>query len=153
MRALVPLLLGAFVYALGARYSGHAAGAFLGVLALIAGFTVGKIVRGRAVRTAPAPPGRREGEAPLLHGPLRLRQPEGADREAWAYLSDQRLNLLPLEGGEGVELELKALEEIRPVKRGWRGGELSLVFAGKTWRLRVPDAKRWEMAIRDAARK
>jgi hypothetical protein len=152
VRFLVPAFVGLIVYALGAHYSGPAAGAFLAALAAVAAFMVGKLVRGRAVRNAPTPPERRAGENPLLHGPIVLRQSQGPDREVWAYLSDQRLNLLPLEGGEGVQVELKGVDEIRPGKKTWKGGELTLVAGGNAWRLRVPDAERWIGALRGAAR-
>lgn len=152
MRFLVPSFLGFVVFSLGMHYSGAAPGLFLGTLAAIASYQIGGMVRGRAVRKAPAPPERREGENPLLHGPLTLRQAQGADREIWAYLSDQRLSLLPLEGGDGVSIELKSVEEIRPGKRSWKGGEISVVAAGQTWRLKVPDAQRWISAMRGAAR-
>jgi hypothetical protein len=152
VRFLVPALLGLIVYGLGARYSGPAAGFFLGALGVIAGLGMGRLVRGRAVRNAPAPPERRAGENPLLHGPLQLRQAQGPDREVWAYLSDQRLSLLPLEGGEGVDVDLKAVEEIRPVRKAWRGGEFTVVANGASWRLKAPDVERWISALRSAAK-
>jgi hypothetical protein len=144
--------LGLIVYGLGARYSGPAAGFFLGALGAVAGYGIGRLVRGRAVRNAPTPPERRAGENPLLHGPLQLRQAQGPDRDVWGYLSDQRLSLVPLEGGDAVDLELKAVEEIRPGRRTWRGGEMTVVVNGNAWRLRVPDAQRWTAALRAAAR-
>jgi hypothetical protein len=152
VRFLVPAFLGFVVFSLGMHYSSAAAGLFLGTLAAIASYQIGSMVRGRAVRNAPAPPERRDGENPLLHGPLLLRQASGPDREVWAYLSDQRLSLLPLEGGDGVQLELKSIEEIRPGRKSLKGGELSVVAAGQTWRLKVPDVERWISALRSAAR-
>ena len=109
-------------------------------------------MRGRAVRNAPAPPPRREGESPLMHGPLTLRQAQGPDRPVWAYLSDQRLSLLPLEGGDGVHIELKAIEEIRPGKKSFKGGEMTVLAGGNAWRLVVPDAGRWTETLRGAVR-
>jgi hypothetical protein len=152
VRFLVPAFLGFVVFSLGMHYSSAAAGLFLGGLAAIASYQIGGMVRGRAVRNAPAPPERRDGENPLLHGPLTLRQAQGPDRAVWAYLSDQRLSLLPLEGGDGVHIELKSIEEIRPGKQSWKGGEMSIVTGGQTWRLKVPDAQRWISAMRGAAR-
>lgn len=152
MRYLVPAVLGLILYAAGVHYSGQAAGAFLGSVAAVVAYQVGGMVRGRAVRNAPAPPQRREGETPLLHGPLTLRQAQGPDRAVWGYLSDQRLSLLPLEGGDGVHLELKAVEEIRPGKKSFKGGEMTVVAGGNAWRLVVPDVARWIDALRSASK-
>lgn len=148
MRWVAPLFLGLVLFALGRHYSGLAAGLFMGTVGVAAGLAVGKIVRGRVLRNAPAGPELLPGETPRLHGPVQLLQPQGPAREAWAYLSDQRLSLRPSDGGEGVDLKLSELEEIRPGKKSWRGGELGLVFAGKTWKLRVPDAARWAAALK-----
>lgn len=153
MRFLVPLALGLALFSLGRHYSGNAAGVFLAGLGVAVGLTVGKMVRGRGVRMAPPPPQPLPGERPALHGPLRLLQAQGPAREAWAYLSDQRLSLRPLDQGDGVDLALADLDEIRPLQRGWRGGRLSLVFKGQVWKLQVPDARRWESALRAASRK
>lgn len=153
MRLLVPAFLAVVLFAAGRHYSGVPAGLFLGALGAVLGWNLGRLVRGRSVRNAPPPPAPREGEAPLLHGPLELLQPQGPARPVWAYLSTQRLSLRPLGAGEGVDLELGELDEIRPIERGWRGGRLSLVFKGQAWKLRVPDARRWEAALRGAVQR
>lgn len=148
MRWAAPLFLGIVLFALGRHYSGLAAGLFMGGVGIAAGLAVGKIVRRRVLRNAPPAPALQAGEQARLHGPVQLLQPQGPAREAWAYLSDQRLSLLPEDGGAGVDLKLSELEEIRPGKKSFRGGELGLVFAGKTWKLRVPDAARWAAALK-----
>jgi hypothetical protein len=153
MRAVLPLLLGAILFAVGRHYSGLAAGAFMAAVGVVMGWVLGKLLRGRAVQQAPPPPAALPGEIPILHGPLSLLQPQGPAREAWGYLSDRRLSLHPLDAAPGVELSLADLEEIRPQQKGWRSGRLSLVFKGQVWKLQVPDARRWERALRAAARK
>jgi hypothetical protein len=137
----------------GRHYSGLPAGAFMGTVGVLMGWVLGKLLRGRAVQQAPPPPEALPGERPVLHGPLSLLQPQGPSRQAWGYLSDQRLSLRPLDAGAGVDLSLSDLEEIRPQQKGWRGGRLSLVFKGQVWKLQVPDARRWEQALRAAVRK
>lgn len=150
MKLLVPSLLAVFLFAAGRHYSGVPAGIFLGALGAVVGWNVGRLVRGRSMRNAPPAPDLRAGEAPLLHGPLELLQSQGPARPIWAYLSTQRLSLCPLDLGDAVHLELTELDEIRPIERSWRGGRLSLVFKGQVWKLRVPDARRWETALRSA---
>lgn len=152
MKLLVPALLGLILAAFGGRVGGAPAAALMGAVGLLAGWSMGRLVRSRKMRQAPAAPPLRAGETPLLHGPVRLLQ-EGGARACWAYLSDRRLSLLPEDLGEGVDLELSRLDEIRPLKRRWRSGELSVVVEGRSWRLRLPDVRRWERALRDAARR
>lgn len=153
MKWLVPSFLGLALYILGARHSGPVAGAFLGVLGVAVGLNLGGIIRGRTLRKAPPPPPALPDEHPILHGPLRLLQAQGPDREVWGYLSDRRLSLLPQGDGDGVSLDLATLEEIRPQRARAQRGRLSLVFAGQVWKLHAPDARRWEDALRTASRK
>lgn len=146
-----PLLLASVALGLGWRLSGPAAGVFLAAVGLALGLGLGRVVRARLLRQAPPPPEPLPGETPRLHGPVQLLQPQAPPRAAWAYLSDRRLSLRPLDGGEGVDLDLAGFEELRPLARRWRGEDLSLVFRGQAWRLRVPDGARWKAALRKGA--
>lgn len=155
MTWIVPCLLALALFVLGQHHSGPVAGAFMAVVGLVVGRSLGHAIRGRSIRQAPSPPEALPGEHPILHGPMQLLQPQGAAREVWAYLSDQRLSLQPsgAGAGPGVVLPLSQLQEIRPPARGARKGHLSLVFAGQTWKLKAPDARRWVEALRTASRK
>lgn len=153
MTWIVPSFLALALFLLGQHHSGPVAGAFMAVVGLVVGRSLGHAIRGRSIRQAPTPPDALPGEKPILHGPVRLLQSQGPDCEVWAYLSNQRLSLQPSGAGEGVTLLLSQLEEIRPPARGSRNGRLSLVFAGQTWKLKAPDARRWVQALRSASRK
>jgi hypothetical protein len=144
------LLVGFILFAVGKVKGGWPAGIFAGASSAMVALYMGTLVRGRAMRKAPEAPAMRAGEAPLLHGPVSIIEKQGG-RECWAYLSDQRLSLLPSDGGDGVTLDLSKILELRPPKRRWIGyGPLGLVVQGQLWQLKVPDAERWLEALRGA---
>lgn len=150
MRYLGALLMGLILFAVGNAKAGLPAGIFAGLSSGLVTLYMGTLVRGRAMRKAPSAPQLRSGETPLLHGPVQILEREGK-RECWAYLSDQRLSLLPSDGGEGQTLDLKAVQELRPPKRRLLGnGPLGVVTNGQLWQLKVPDAERWMTALRGA---
>lgn len=153
MKFAVPLLLGLALYGLGRSLSGTAAGLFLAAIGVAVGLSLGRLMRARAMRQAPAAPPLLPGEKALLHGPLQLLQNDGR-HEVWAYLSDQRLQLLPVGGGEGVQLALPQVDELRPGRKAFGGGgELGVVVQGRLWRLQVPDLARWRKALEQAVRR
>jgi len=153
MKLIVPFLLGLALFGIGQRLSGPAAGLFLAFIGVAVGLGLGRVVRARAVRNAPPVPTVHTGETPLLHGPLQLLQNDGP-QEVWAYLSDTRLQLLPVGGGDGVELKLAQVEELRPGRKSFSGGgELGVVVQGQLWRLQTPDLARWRQALQGAVRK
>ena len=153
MKLIVPFLLGLALFGIGQRLSGPAAGLFLAFIGVVVGLGLGRVVRARAVRNAPPVPAAQAGETPLLHGPLQLLQNDGK-HEVWAYLSDKRLQLLPVGGGDGVELKLALVEELRPGRKSFSGsGELGVVVQGQLWRLLTPDLERWRQALQGAVRK
>jgi hypothetical protein len=151
MRRYAGAFLVAFVlFAVGKARGGWPAGIFAGASSGLIALYMGTLVRGRAMRKAPGAPSMLPGEAPLLHGPVSIIEKEGK-RDCWAYLSDQRLSLLPGDGGEGVVLELAEVKELRPPQRRLIGyGPLGIVADGQLWQLKVPDTERWLAALRAA---
>jgi hypothetical protein len=153
MRLIVPFILGLALFGLGQRVSGNAAGYFLAVIGVVVGLMLGRVLRVRAMHNAPPAPPTLPGELPLLHGPLQLLQNDGR-HEVWAYLSDQRLQLLPADGGDGVVISLSQVDELRPGRKRFSGaGELGVVVQGRLWRLQTPDLPRWMAAMQGAVRK
>lgn len=153
MRTLwVPLVFGTALGLLGRRSGGDAVGLFMAVLGLVLAWGLGRALRLRRLRKAPPPPTLLPGERALLHGPLHLLEAPGRKREVWGYLSDRRLHLCPSDGGDGLDLDLARLDEIRPLRRGYLGGEIGLLLGRDLWRLKVPDYERWMEALRKAAR-
>ncbi len=142
---LGPLIVGAQLFGVGKARAGWAGGLFAAATSATLTLYVGTLVRGRALRKAPGPPPANPGETPLLHGPVQLVGDDGSrEAEYWAYLSDRRLSLLPLDGSPGETLELAAIQELRPAPRKLFGrGPLGVVARGRLWRLEVPDAQRW----------
>jgi hypothetical protein len=153
MKLVAPFILGLALFGLGQRLSGNAAGLFLAAIGVAVGLMLGRVLRARAMRNAPAAPAALPGETPLLHGPLQLLQNDGR-HDVWAYLSDQRLQLLPSGGGEGVTIDLAQVDELRPGRRSFTGaGELGVVVQGRLWRLQAPDLTRWLHALQGAVRR
>jgi hypothetical protein len=147
-----PAFIGFLLLAVGHARAGWPAGIFAGLCAFILTLFMGSLVRGRALKQAPAAPPLLAGETPLLHGPVSF-SAGGPAVEGWAYLSDQRLTLLASDETDGATIRLKEVEELRPAKRGWRsGGELGVVAAGRLWRLKVPDSARWLALLQSASR-
>ena len=153
MRLLAPFLTALLLFAFGRHLGGIAVGLLLGAGGAVVAWYIGALIRGRLTRNAPLPPELMLGEAQRLHGPIKVIQQQGP-QACWAYLSDQRLSLLPQDGAKGAQLMLGSLDEIRPLKRGFSGGgQIVLVSQGATWRLQVPDQARWLSALQGAARK
>lgn len=151
-RLIAPLLMALALALAGHAKGGWPVGLLLGAFGAATTWMLGAMLRGRSMRRAPAGPPLRPGERPLLHGPVEVLS-AGEERRCWAYLSDQRLSLLPVDEGEGVTLELAALDEIRPAREGFfGGGELGVASQGRGYTLRVPHAKRWEAALKQGLR-
>lgn len=149
-RWLSPLVLGLLVALVAKSRAGWPAGIFGGLSTGILTLYVGTLVRGRALQKAPGAPALKAHEVPLLHGPVEVLEKNG-QRACWAYLSDQRLNIFPADGGEGQEWALSQLTELRPAQAGiFRDGPLGLVFNGQLWQMKVPDAGRWTAALQQA---
>lgn len=152
MRFIAPFFFALILFLFGRRLGGLPVGLLLGIGGAVSAYMLGKVLRGRTARKAPPAPAAEAGESPRLHGPVQVHQAQGA-QECWAYLSDRRLSLLPLDGAQGVELRLAELTEIRPLKRRFGGsGDLAVVGPQGSWRLRVPSQARWLEALRGAAR-
>jgi hypothetical protein len=152
-RWLAPLFLAFVVGSFAHARAGWPAALFGGLSTGVLSMYVGTLVRGRAMKKAPEAPALLSGEKPLLHGPVEVIA-EGGQRTCWAYLSDQRLSLLPLDGSEGQVLALKALKDLRPAKPRYFGlayGPIGLVFEGQLWQIKVPDVERWTSALRQGA--
>ena len=152
MRFAAPLFFAFMLFLFGRRLGGVPVGLLLALGGGVVAWTLGSVLRSRAVGKAPPAPAAEPGESPRLHGPVTVLQAQGP-QACWAYLSDRRLNLLPTDGSQGVQLRLDQLTDIRPFKRRWTGaGEISLASASGTWRLKVPGQEQWLQALRTAAR-
>lgn len=152
-RLLAPLIIGLVMLALGHAKAGWLVGILLGSGAALMAFLFADMARKRALRQAPRAADLRPGEQALLHGPVKVTA-VGEARDCWAYLSDQRLSLLPMDGGAGVEVDLTRLEEVRPTVMGWMGsGTVTVVTAGLAYELKLAQPERWEAALRGKSRK
>ena len=151
MRRWIPALIFAALLGLLARgKGGNLAGIFVGCVALVLYLAIARLAYLRLARQRPEPPTLRAGETALLYGPATWAAKDFKG-EGWAYLSDQALTLAVLDEA-AWSLPLVEVQEIRPGKRLWRlGGELGIVSQRSgLLRLKVPDAKRWQLALRQA---
>ncbi len=148
----LPLFFGTLVGLAAAGRSGPAAGILAGLLSFLGFFFGGKLARGRVLKRQGPPPSMRPGEQALLHGPGEVADARGS-APAWIYLSNQRLTLQEqgADAGAGTDIALSRIEELRPARQGWFGGEVVLVAAGQGMiTLKVSDARRWHGALKAA---
>lgn len=124
----------------------------VGILSAMGFMTASVFARGRVRRKQGEAPAMLAGETALLYGPLELSD-AGGKSQAWGYVSNFRL-MFRDEDGARIDLKLSDIEEMRPPKSGFFGGELALVAKGHgLLTLKVPDASRWHSVIQEAVRK
>lgn len=110
------------------------------------------MIRHRLRSRQGAAPSLLEGESALLYGPGELSDSAGSAK-VWIYVSNLRL-MVRDEDGAKVEMPLSDIEELRPPRLGFFGGELGLVAKGRGLLvLKVPDVSRWHRAIHSAIHK
>ena len=144
---LLSLFLGAIVGRFATSRSGQAAGLMLGLVSATGFFLLQQFTRSRLRGRQGAPPDPREGETPVLHGPAEWFDDEESYK-VWLYLSNQRLTVNEESGSMIREMELRDIEELRPLKENVFGGEFSLVSKGQGMlKLKMAGAKRWHATL------
>ncbi len=146
------LIFGCLLGLLARAKGGNLAGLLVGLGAVVMYLALSRLAYLRLARQHPDPPQLSVGEKAILYGPATWTQ-QGRLREGWAFLTNQQLSLVVTDA-TSIALSIGEIDEIRPAKRSWRlGGELGVVSKREGLvLLKVPDVKRWELALRRVVR-